>query len=112
MPCNCVEGRFERTANMFVGREDLPFVRDLMKVKTGTTLAAPPVHDCAYIRVRNTLATLAQDFARQEVRGMRYSSTAEKAERDAKEREIYTAEIRRLIAEHYSSGTPPPSPKR
>jgi hypothetical protein len=81
--------------NMFVGREDSPFVQELLRVKAGTILAAPPVHDCAYIRVRNMLSAEASTFAHQETRGIK-----DTVAREAEQWKVYTVELQRLLAEH------------
>lgn len=99
MACSCAEGRFERTMNNFAGRNEKdmhPHAKTFLKAKPGTVCAAPPVHDCTYIRVRNSLSHDAMHEAYEKVHSMK-----EGPEKDGLVMRHYQEAMQRLVTEYY-----------
>lgn len=95
--CNCIEGKFDRTTNNFALRENLhPFAKTFINAKSGSSCLAPPVHDCAYIKVRNQLSVQAWQFAAKETMNIENLAT-----RDSSLQRRAQEETRRLITEYY-----------
>ena len=70
MRCSCGEGKFNRTDRGFETAAVDESFRPYLTVKVGAVCEAPPVHDCAYIRVRNRFSDEAMRKAWEELRGI------------------------------------------
>ena len=97
--CNCTEGKFERTDKSFAGHDLHPFAQTFLTARIGAVCAAPPVHDCAYVALRNQLSAVAWQEARDATQDIKDDKL-----REHRRDRLYLAGIRRMVIEHYATG--------
>jgi hypothetical protein len=97
--CNCSEGKFERTDKGFTGQNLHPFAQTFLTAKIGATCAAPPVHDCGYVALRNRLSSIAWHEAYEDTKTIK-----DVAMRAYQHEKSYREKLKKMIAEHYAQG--------